>query len=201
MGWLWVIQTKLTKIYKFISIPLWDDCEEDQSTFTTAFFYFNSTMGWLWGKSAINSNWNFWISIPLWDDCENFNETDLTRQFIFQFHYGMIVRWRVQPRWCYRRDFNSTMGWLWVLSTCGWRFSVRNFNSTMGWLWDSLALSIIWRKEISIPLWDDCERSKPIVQRFDDLFQFHYGMIVSNAFTSRNIANFEFQFHYGMIVS
>jgi len=75
--------------------------------------YFNSTMGWLWGSRILDLISLSGISIPLWDDCEGIVFQKNNRIRTFQFHYGMIVRSTCQRFLCSKKDFNSTMGWLW----------------------------------------------------------------------------------------
>ena len=140
-----------------ISIPLWDDCEKRLATGIRA---------------------RAWISIPLWDDCESWAAGAAAATPEFQFHYGMIVRLSSMgsvkplpisiPLWddCEAIRFASLT-------------PSSDFNSTMGWLWVSTSCSISKISWISIPLWDDCEVGRNLYGNHLEVFQFHYGMIVS----------------------
>ena len=70
----------------------------------------------------------------------------------------------------------------------------------MGWLWDCVSYMADNYLQISIPLWDDCEREKKNLISTPKGFQFHYGMIVRVGHQAKVKVVFAFQFHYGMIV-
>ena len=179
MGWLWVLGSGILGVIVL---------------------HFNSTMGWLWACPRTAPCNSYRISIPLWDDCEAAGKDKKTRPVGFQFHYGMIVRERMDVARQMREkfqfhygmivrlpslklptllpNFNSTMGWLWAEYKLTEEKIKLNFNSTMGWLWVPCAPATPVISVISIPLWDDCEGSGSLWCLRPKKFQFHYGMIV-----------------------
>ena len=121
MGWLWGYSRNPWVDYIVISIPLWDDCEENDYYFISQWlYYFNSTMGWLWDQRLFILKTTKQISIPLWDDCEKSDS----------FQLSPLISISI-PLWD-----DCEIPWK-KLSSC-----FNNFNSTMGWLW---AIYLSWR--------------------------------------------------------
>ena len=157
-------------------------------------------MGWLWAFFPTRLKNFLGISIPLWDDCEFQKRIYRDPQNLFQFHYGMIVSSGKALATDKPYYFNSTMGWLWAIKP---KPTIYITEISIP-LWDDCESSINRVKEnlyaISIPLWDDCEFTGLLEWLPEQVFQFHYGMIVRGIETKKQTALLQFQFHYGMIV-